>query len=143
VIGDSAPEGTVLELFFRAVRLNGDAAKPGNLTMRWETLVTLKDADGKIWRSDAFFAYYSHHSFSSDTTAVTAAFSADPNLMLMVTNSLMPAHNRDFVPEEEEMKKIWAKGGLAEFGITAMQAIRDIYEQIAMAKGAAKPRRTR
>ena len=134
VIGDSAPEGTVLELFFRGVRRNGEDAKPGNLSMRWETVATLKDASGRIWRSDAFFTNYFHHSFSSDTTKITAAFS-DPRYMLMVTNTLMPAHNRDFVPEEAEMKKIWGKGGAAEFGITAMQAIGDLYEQIAMAKG--------
>jgi hypothetical protein len=141
VIGDGAPEGTVLELFFRGVRLNGDDAKPGNLSMTWETLVTLKDADGTIWRSDAAFTNYFFHSFESQQKPVPPEF-ADPRYMEMVVNTLIPAHNRDFVPEEGEMKKIWARNGAAEFGITAMQAINNIYDQIEVTKPA-KGRRVR
>jgi hypothetical protein len=140
VIGDGAPEGTVLELFFRGVRLNGDEAKPGNLSMRWETLVTLKDADGTIWRSDASFTNYFFHSFESQQKPVPPEF-ADPRYMEMVVNTLIPVHNRDFVPEEGEMKKIWARNGAAEFGITAMQAIGNIYDQIEITKP--KGRRSR
>jgi hypothetical protein len=141
VIGDSAPEGTVLELFFRAVRLNGDEAKPGNLSMMWETLVTLKDADGTIWRADASFTNYFFHSFESQQKPVPPEF-ADPRYMEMVVNTLIPAHNRDFVPEENEMKKVWANGGAAEFAITAMQAIGNLYGQIEITKPA-KGRRAR
>jgi hypothetical protein len=133
VIGDGAPEGTVLELFFRGVRLNGDDAKPGNLSMKWETLVTLKDADGTIWRSDASFTNYFFHSFESQQKLVPPEF-ADPRYMEMVVNTLIPVHNRDFVPEEGEMKKIWARNGAAEFGITAMQAIGNLYDQIETTK---------
>ena len=137
IIGAGAPEGSVLELFVRAVRLNGDAAKPGNLTMIWETLVTLKDADGTLWRSDSAFTHYSFHSIGKETPA---EFS-DPRYMEMVVNTLIPAHNRDFVPEENEFKKIWAKGGAAEFGITAMQAIGNIYDQIEITKPKARRQR--
>jgi hypothetical protein len=140
VIGAGAPEGTVLELFFRAVRRNGDDAKPGNLSMQWETLVTLKDADGTIWRSDAAFTYFHYFSFESQQKPVPAEF-ADPKYMEMVTNTLIPAHNRDFVPEENEYKKVLARNGAAEFGVTAMQAIGNIYDQIEMTKP--KGRRSR
>jgi hypothetical protein len=129
VIGAGAPEGTVLELFFRGVRRNGDDAKPGNLSMMWEALVTFKDADGTVWRSDAAFTNYFLHSFESQQKAVPPEF-ADARYMEMVVNTLIPAHNRDFVPEENEMKKVWAKGGAAEFAITGMQAIGNIYDQI-------------
>jgi hypothetical protein len=139
VIGAGAPAGTVLELFFRAVRRNGDDAKPGNLSMQWETLVTLKDADGTIWRSDAAFTYFHYHSFESQQKPVPAEF-ADPRYMEMVTNTLIPAHNRDFVPEENEYKKVLARNGAAEFGITAMQAIGNIYDQIQITKPRSRAR---
>ena len=134
VIGRAAPEGTVLELFFRGIRLDGAEAKPGNLSMKWETAVTLKDADGKIWRSDAFFTNYFFHSFGPEQKATPAGFN-DPRYLLMVPNSLIPAHNRAFGPEEIEMAKILNTGGAAEFGVTAMQAIGDLYEQMARGGG--------
>ena len=133
VIGAGAPEGTVLELFFRAVRRNGDDAKPGNLSMQWETLVTLKGADGTVWRSDAAFTYFSYFSFESQQKPVPAEF-ADPKYMEMVPNTLIPAHNRDFVAEENEYRKVIARNGAAEFGVTAMQAIGNIYDQIEMTR---------
>ena len=130
VIGGGAAEGTVLELFFRAARRDGNDAKPGNLSMRWETLVTFKDADGTIWRSDATFTNYFHHSFQSQPPP---EFS-DPRYVEMVPNTLIPARNRDFIPEENEMKKVWARGGAAEFAVTAMQAIGNLFDQIQMTR---------
>lgn len=129
VIGDGAPEGTVLELFFRAVRRNGDDAKPGNLSMQWETLVTLKEADGTLWRADAAFINYFFFSFESQQKPVPAEF-ADARYMEMVPGTLIPAHNRDFVPEEAEIQKVTKQGGAGEFGVTAMQAIGNLYDQI-------------
>ena len=135
IIGGAAPDGAVLELFFRGVRLDGaDATPSGTTTMRWETVATLKDAEGKIWRSAASFTYY--HVFVKDSDPKPPAVFSDGAYMQMVPGTLIPAHNRDFVPEEDEMKKIWARSGAAEFGITAMQAIGDLYAQISMAKGA-------
>lgn len=137
VIGAAAPEGSVLELLFRGTRLDGKAATPGGGTnMRWETVATLKDAEGKIWRSASSFVIY--HVYADDPDAPIPTELDNDAYVRLVPGSLIPVNNRDFVPEENEMKKVWAKGGAAEFAVTAMQAINDVYAQIEIAKAGAR-----
>jgi len=79
-------------------------------------------------------------SLESQQKPVPAEF-ADARYMEMVPGTLIPAHNRDFVPEEAEMQKVAKGGGSVEFGVTAMQAIGNIYDQIETTKP--KGRRSR
>jgi hypothetical protein len=132
IIGTAAPEGSVLELLFRGTRMDGKAAIPGGGTnMRWETVATLKDAQGKIWRSATSFVMY--HIYADSPDAPTPPDLQGDAHIRLVHGSLIPVHNRDFVAEENEMKKVWARGGAAEFAITAMQALSDLYAQIEIA----------
>jgi hypothetical protein len=137
VISERAPEGTVLELFFRGQKLDGADAKPATVTMRWETLATLKDAQGKIWRSSASFTTYFLFASGSAPAPVPAEF-VQKRLVLLDEGYFVPAQDdrNAYAQEVQEVGKIARRGGYIELGVTAAQAIDDIYQQIALAKAA-------
>lgn len=129
VISDRAPEGTVLELFFRSQRMDGADAKPAQTAMQWETLATLKDADGRIWRSAASFKNYITAKFGSEAPPVPAELGQGGYMRLDPATGLPMQDSAQYEAESKEMKKIMSGGGNVEFGITAVRAIQDIYEQ--------------
>ena len=134
VIRQDVPEGTVLELFFRAHKLDGADAKPANVTMRWETVATLKDAQGKIWRSSASFMTYINVALGEGKSA-PAEFNQSRYVLIDEKWFLPATDSRDaFATEVQEIGKIARRGGYIELGVTASQAISDLYEQIEFAK---------
>ena len=129
VIGERAPEGSVLELFFRSTRWDGAEAKPGQILMQWETVATLKDADGKIWRSGASFKNYIIARFGSEAAPVPAELASDGHFRLDPTSGLPMGNAAQYGAEAQELGKIITGGGNLEFGLTAVRAVQDIYEQ--------------
>lgn len=131
VIGDGAPEGTRLELFFQCAQLDGKDAKPaGTINTRWETVATLVDATGKVWRSAASFTTY--QAFERDAHRL-AGLDPDTHVRL-AQNSLIPVGRVNAGQEEAEIYKVLERRGAGELGITAMQAIADLYAQIDAAR---------
>jgi hypothetical protein len=123
LVGDSAPEGTVLELFFQR-RFQKDARPP---IQEWETVATLKDAEGRIWRSVASFNTYHF------MTSVPDQYKQRPYVLLR-DSSVLPADNESYPAEEAEIAKIKARRTFVELGVTTARAIEDLYEQLEYAK---------
>lgn len=134
LIGDGAPEGTVLELFFRRELLRDAEAKPTDLLQTWETVATLKDANGKIWRSSASFKTYFFFTLGSGPLTVPEEYQQS-RYVLLQENSVLPATNKEsYAAEQEEIGKIQRRRTSVELGVTAARAIEDLYEQIEFAK---------
>jgi hypothetical protein len=134
IISDRAPDGTVLELFFRAHKADGAEAKPADVTMRWEVVATLKDANGKLWRSSASFNAYLMYAFGSEPKPTPGEFKQG-RYVQMDFSTLLPVGRRDaYAGELQEIGKIATGGGYVELAVTALRAIDDIYEQIEYAK---------
>jgi hypothetical protein len=142
IIGSRAPEGSVLELFFRSQRIDGDDAKPAVIVMIWETTATLRDGDGKIWRSAASFKNHLLHSFSSSAPLVPEQMKQGQHVQIDPGTGLPMQNPEQYGPESKELAKLISGGGNMEFGLTAVRAIEDIYEQMELAR-AAKGRRSR
>jgi hypothetical protein len=140
IIGNRAPEGSVLELFFRSRRIDGEDAKPAVIVMIWETTATLRDGDGRIWRSAASFKNHLLHSFSSGAPPVPEQLNQGQHVRID-PNTGLPMQNPEQY-DSQELRKIISGGGNMEFGLTAMRAIEDIYEQMDLAR-ATKKRRAR
>jgi hypothetical protein len=138
VIGDRAPEGSVLELFFRSTRWDGAEAKPAQILMQWETVATLKDADGKVWRSGASFKNYITAKFGSEVPPMPTELSSGGYFRLDSTNGLPLGNAAQYGAEAQELSKIITGGGNLEFGLTAVRAVQDIYEQIDAARKSAR-----
>jgi hypothetical protein len=134
VIGSRAPEGSILELFFRSQRIDGEDAKPAVIVMLWETTATLKDGEGKIWRSAASFKNHVLHTFSSSTPPVPEQMKQGQHVQLDPATGLPIQNPEQYGPESKELAKLISGGGNMEFGLTAVRAIEDIYEQMELAK---------
>jgi hypothetical protein len=133
VISERAPEGSVLELFIRAIKLDGDDAKPATATMQWETIATLKDADGKLWRSNAGFKV--HIVLSNESKPVPAEFSRG-RYVRMDPAIFIPAEDKhaDWIPELFEIGKMQSVNRLVEPSVSAWAAIDALYAQIELAR---------
>ena len=138
VVSDRAPEGSVLELFFRSTRWDGADAKPAQILMQWETVATLKDADGKIWRSGASFKNYITAKFGSEAPPMPAELGSGGYFRLDSTSGLPLGNAAQYGPEAQELSKIITGGGNLEFGLTAVRAVQDIYEQMDAARKTAR-----
>jgi hypothetical protein len=134
IIGSRAPEGSVLELFFRSQRIDGEDAKPAVIVMIWETTATLKDGDGRIWRSAASFKNHVLHTFSSSTPVVPEQMKQGQHVQIEPGTGLPLQNREEYGPESKELAKLISGGGNMEFGLTAMRAIEDIYEQMDAAR---------
>lgn len=134
IIGSRAPEGSILELFFRSQRIDGDDAKPAVIVMLWETTATLKDGDGKIWRSAASFKNHLLHSFSSSAQLVPEQMKQGQHVQIDPGTGLPLQNPEQYGPESKELAKLISGGGNPEFGLTAVRAIEDIYEQMDLAR---------
>jgi hypothetical protein len=134
-ISERAPEGTVLELFFRGHKLDGNDAKPATITMRWETVATLKDAQGRLWRSSSVLTTYFLITLGSEPLPVPPEF-GQRRLVQMDVGLFVPAQDDRgaYAQEIQEIGKIARRSGLVELGVTAAQAIDDIYAQMRLAK---------
>jgi hypothetical protein len=129
LVGDSAPEGTVLELFFQR-RFRKDTKPP---IQEWETVATLKDAEGKIWRSVASFNTYHFMGVGSGPVAVPDQYRQRPYVLLR-DSSVLPADQESYAAEEVEIAKIKKRSTFVELGVTSARAIEDIYDQIEFAR---------
>jgi hypothetical protein len=138
IIGDQAPEGTVLEVFFRGNRLDHADIKPTVTAVRWETIATLKDAQGKIWRSNAFYTvYYAHSPASEPGPPQMPERFRDANPVLMDVGNWVPAGGKDeYMPSIVEIAKMpLSPPGTVELSVTAASAVAGLYEEIELAKG--------
>jgi hypothetical protein len=134
LIGDGAPEGTVLELFLRRELLRDAEAKPTDLLQTYETVATLKDANGNIWRSVASFRTHYFLGMGSGPLPVPEQYKNRPYVLLRDTTSALPAGNESYAVEEAELARIRSRSTFVELGITAARAIDDLYEQLEFAK---------
>lgn len=132
VVGEQAPDGTVLELFLRAQRLDYVDSKPHMTTMKWETVATLKDADGKIWRSAASYTTYLVFTSASEPQPMPAKFN-DSRYVLMDVGNWVPAGGvNEYMPSVREIARM--PGGAVELSVSAVHAVEGLYEQIGLAK---------
>lgn len=144
IVSDQAPEGTVLELFFRGTRLDNAEAKPHVTSMRWETVATLKDAQGKIWRSNTYYTVYLVYSPASEPEPPMPERFNDTKTVPMDVGNWVPAGGKDeYMPSIMEIAKMpTSPPGIVELAVTATSAVNALYEEIELAKGS-KGRRSR
>lgn len=136
VIGSRAPEGSILELFFRSQRIDGEDAKPAVIVMIWETTATLRDGDGKIWRSAASFRNNLLFSWGFDAPPVPEPLNQGRYVRIDPWTGLPVQNPEQYGPETKEVEKLISLGGNMEFGLTAVRAIEDICEQMELARAA-------
>lgn len=134
-IGDQAPPGTLLELYFRLKANASESWDPLTVKRRFEVVATLVDADGALWRSIVVFDGY-----LVQASKPTVPQELDTKHVLVNASTLIPFRDPpgDYVAELGEISRMPA-GTMYELALAGAQAIHGLYEQIEAVKERAAP----
>jgi hypothetical protein len=134
VIGDQAPPGTVLELYFR-LDVETDGWDPLIARRRFEVVATLLDADGKLWR-----AAVGVDGYLVQASKPTVPPALDEKNVLVNGATFIPFRDpaADYLGELGEIGRM-QPGTMFEHALAGAQAIQDLYEQIEAAKTTSAP----
>lgn len=134
-IGDQAPPGTLLELYFRLKANASESWDPLTVKRRFEVVATLVDADGALWRSIVAFDGY-----LVQASKPTVPPELDAKHVLVNASTLIPFRDPpgDYLAELGEIGRM-PVGTMYELAIAGSQAIHGLYEQIEAVKERAAP----
>jgi hypothetical protein len=129
VIGDQAPAGTVLELYLR-LDADPEGWDPLIAKRTFQVIATLRDADGKLWRSAVGLEGY-----LVQASKPTVPPALEAKYLLVDGNTLIPFREpaAGYIAELGEIARM-RPGTMIELALAGAEAIRSLYDQIEASK---------